>query len=288
MPLILGGIGVLAIAVVAFLMMNGGKKDDDKQGDQQAQTDTNNTGNNTAGNNTAGSNAANANANESGKPAEGDGKPAEKPAEGDGKPAEGSAKPAEGDGKPAEGDAKPAEKPAASSPDAVPMPDVAEGEKKEPWMRQRNPAETMADVKSAGELYGDVQWPESIDAAKKTELQGIAEDLDVNGGIRHIRAKNKLAKEGYPALFAILERLHGLDYRRAEDAAFGFELNKVIEDITGGLNARYSAVQAGEEIHPAKAQWNTKTVKAWMSTFAKWPDEATFTEAKKERAKKNG
>ncbi len=169
----------------------------------------------------------------------------------------------------------------APAPDAVPMP----AGKKEPWMKQKNPAQTMADVLSAKELYGDVQWPESIDAAKKAELQGKAEDLDVNGGIRHIRAKNALAKEGYPALFAILEQLHGLDYRDADDAAFGFELNKVIEDITGGLNARYAAVQAGEEMHPAKAQWNTKTVKAWMATFAKWPDEATFTKAKKERAK---
>ena len=93
---------------------------------------------------------------------------------------------------------------------------------------------------------------------------------------------------GEPALTVpqLLERLHDLDYRSADDAAFGFELNKMIEEVTGGLNARYAAVQAGEDIHPAKAQWNTKNVKAWMSTFAKWPDEAAFTAAKKERAKK--
>ena len=40
-------------------------------------------------------------------------------------------------------------------------------------------------------------------------------------------------------------------------------------------------------MHPAKAQWNTKTVKAWMSMFAKWPDEAAFKKSKKERAKRN-
>ena len=174
------------------------------------------------------------------------------------------------------------EPPPAPKADAVPMPDGP----KEPWMKQRNPAQTMADVKSAAELYGDVQWPESIDAAQKAEIQGIAEDLDVNGGIRHIRAKGKLVKAGYAGLFGILERLHGLSYGNADDAAFGFELNKMIEEITGGLNARYAAVQAGEDVHPAKAQWNTKTVKAWMSTFAKWPDEAAFKKAKKERAKK--
>jgi len=175
----------------------------------------------------------------------------------------------------------PAEAADAPAPDAVPMPDGP----KEPWMKQRNPAQTMADVKSAAELYGDVQWPESIDDAEKAEIQGVAEDLDVNGGIRHIRAKRKLVDAGYGGLFGILERLHGLNYGSADDAAFGFELNKMIEEITGGLNARYAAVQAGEDVHPAKAQWNTKTVKAWMATFAKWPDEAAFKKAKRERAK---
>ena len=61
----------------------------------------------------------------------------------------------------------------------------------------------------------------------------------------------------------------------------------MIEEITGGLNAGYAAVQAGEDVHPAKAQWNTKNVKAWMTAFAKWPDEAAFKKNKKERAKKN-
>lgn len=172
---------------------------------------------------------------------------------------------------------------AAPNPDAVPMPDGP----KEPWMKQKRPAQTMADVRSAAELYGEVRWSESIDDATKAEVQSIAEDLDVNGGIRHIRAKRKIVDAGYAGLFAIVERLHGLDYRDADDAAFGFELNKMIEEITGGLNARYAAVQAGEDVHPAKAQWNTKTVKAWMSTFAKWPDEAAFKKAKKELAKKN-
>ena len=172
---------------------------------------------------------------------------------------------------------------AAPNPDAVPMPDGP----KERWMKQKRPAQTMADVRSAAELYGEVRWPESIDDAKKAEVKGIAEDLDVNGGIRHIRAKRKIVDAGYVGLFAILERLHSLDYRNADDAAFGFELNKMIEEITGGLNAAYAAIQAGEDVHPAKAQWNTKNVKAWMTAFAKWPDEAAFKKNKKERAKKN-
>ncbi|MCK5944491.1 MAG: hypothetical protein KAI24_21060 [Planctomycetes bacterium] len=282
-PMILGGVGLLAILVVAgvFLLGGDGKEGDGKQGDAQAQADAN------AGDGDAAK----------GDTAQGDtpaAKPADQPTEGDAKPAGGDAKPSEGDpaAKPAEGDAKPTggdAKPAdAPKGDPVPMPEGPAGTPKEPWQKQRNPAQTMADVKSAAELYGEVEWPDSITADKKAEIQGIAEDLDSGGGIRHIRAKRKLVEEGYPALFAILERLHGLDYRQTEDAAFGFELNKMIEEITGGLNARYAAVQAGEEIHPAKAQWNTKTVKAWMATFAKWPDEDAFKESKRTRASKDG
>ena len=127
---------------------------------------------------------------------------------------------------------------------------------------------------------------DSSAATEKAEIMEIVDDLDVTGGIRSIRAKAKLVKAGYPGLFGILEALQKLDYRQASDAAFGFELNKALEDITGGLNARYAAVQADEQLHPAKALWNTKTVKAWMATFAKWPDAAAFKKAKTARAKK--
>ncbi|MEC8651443.1 MAG: hypothetical protein VXY92_02685 [Planctomycetota bacterium] len=263
-PMILGAVGlVLLLGVGGFFLMGG----EEKKADEQA--------------NTTATSKAEEKPKKDAPPAEAAATDA--PASADPGAAAPENQGAAAEEKPAEDTPPPAPKAAEPNPDAVPMPDGP----KEPWMKQKRPAQTMADVRSAAELYGEVRWSESIDDATKTEVQGIAEDLDVNGGIRHIRAKRKIVDAGYAGLFAILERLHGLDYRNADDAAFGFELNKMIEEITGGLNARYAAVQAGEDVHPAKAQWNTKTVKAWMSTFAKWPDEAAFKKAKKERAKKN-
>jgi len=265
-PMIMGGVGLVAIIVVVIFMMGG---DDKKTGNEEA-SNTNNANANKADTNTGDSNTGDNNTGDK-KPAEGT-----KPDEG-AKPAEG-AKPDEG-AKPAEG-TKPEEAPKP----AAPAPKVAKDAPK--WMKQKNLPQTMSEVKTPAELYGEVVWPESISADKKAEIMGLAEDLDVSGGIRSIRAKAKLVKQGYAGLFGILETLHKLDYKQSGDAAFGFELNKAIEDITGGLNARYEPVQADETMHPAKALWNTKTVKAWMATFAKWPDEAAFRKAKKARAKK--
>lgn len=257
-PMIIGGVGLLALIVVVAVMMMGG--DDPKK-------DSNETA---AGNKQA--NAADANANK--------GEDGTLPAPGAGTKPEDAAKPEEV--------AKPVETP-APAPTPVDNGDPADNGdpnvKKERWQKQKNPPQTMGEIRTVVEMYGEVQWPESIDAAKKAEIMEIAGDLSVDGGIGSIRAKAKLVKAGYAGLFGILEILNKLDYRQPGPGAFGFELNKAIEDITGGLNAGYAAVQADEEMHPAKALWNTKTAGAWMKVFAKWPDEATFTKKKRARAK---
>ncbi|HIE71724.1 MAG TPA: hypothetical protein EYP98_16955 [Planctomycetes bacterium] len=268
-PMIIGGVGLVAIivVVVVMMMMDG---NDEKEGEETAQS------------NEAGK-TADANANKE-APKPGDTEGANKPEEGTGpeeggKPTEGT-KP-DGGSKPAEGDVK---KP--DTPKPTPAEAGAPAVKKEPWQKQKNPPQTMGEVRSAAEMYGEVVWPDSIDAAKKAEIMDIVGDLSVTGGIRSIRAKAKLVKAGYAGLFGILEALQKLDYKQPGDGAFGFELNKALEDITGGLNARYAAVQADENMHPAKALWNTKTVGAWMRVFAKWPDEASFRKTKSDRAKK--
>lgn len=274
-PMILGGVGLLAVIVVVAIMMMGGD-DPKKKGDETAE-----------GNNKANAADANANKVDAPKPEEGtnpEGTTPEGTTPEGTKPDEGTnpeaAKPDEGT-KP-EVATKPVEKP---KPAPTPVDTGNPNMPKERWQKQKNPPQDMGQVSTALEMYGEVQWPASIDAAKKAEIMEIASDIDVNGGIRSIRAKAKLVNEGYAGLFGILEILSKLDYRQAADGAFGFELNKSIEEITGGLNAGYAAVQAGEQMHPAKALWNTKTVNAWMKTFAKWPDEATFTEKKIARAK---
>ncbi len=266
MPMIIGGGGLLVVIVVIAVIMMGG--DDPKDSNETV------TANKQA-------NAADANANK------GDGT---KPAEGT-KPEVGT-KPAETAAPGTTPDAKPLTKPLSkpltkplTKPATKPVDNSDPNVKKESWQKQKNPPQTMGEVKTALEMYGEPQWPKSIDAAKKAEIMEIVGDLDVDGGIRSIRAKAKLVKAGYAGLFGIIETLNKLDYRQPGDAAFGFELNKALEEITGGLNASYAAVQAGEEMNPAKALWNTKTVGAWMKLVAKWPDEATFAAKKRARAK---
>ena len=274
MPMILGGVGLLAIVIVVAVVM---MKKDDKSGTETAQ------GNNAANSTASSAKPADANANKVGDEGA---KPADAGTPDAGTPAAGTPdempKP---DAKPAESKAPEAPAKPAAVPDPAPA-DEDPTAKKERWQKQKNPPQSMSEVQTALELYGEVQWPASIDATKKAEILELVQDLDKTGGIRSIRAKASLVKEGYAGMFGLLECLIKLDYRQADDGAFGFEINKAIEDITGGLNAGYAAVQADENMHPAKALWNTKTVKAWMDTLAKWPDEAAFLANKVERAKK--
>lgn len=132
----------------------------------------------------------------------------------------------------------------------------------------------------------EVLWPQSIDLRTRLSMEALAADLSPAGGLPHVRARRQLVEEGYPALFAILARLRTLDYLVPEDAMFGFELNKLIEEITGGLHANYSPVQAGEQIPPAKAEWNTRTVIAWDRMLQRWPDRAAFERTKQARSRR--
>ena len=268
MPLILGGVGLVAVVVVVVLMMNKGDKPD--------ATDT------------AANNASKPAASQPAeKPAE---KPVQKPAE---KPAEQPAaqqpaeKPAE---KPADAAAdKPTEKPAeASKPtDASAAPDVPDtGEPKLPWQKMRNPPQTMDQVTDP-KSYPEIQWPASVDDATKGKIRALLEDV-AGGGVAGIRAKPQLLEREirFAAMFGVVEKLRTLNYRDTFDSQVAFELNKVLEEITAGLNARFAPVEATEDIHPAKAEWNTRTVNGWIGLLGKYPDEDTFQKDRAERVKK--
>jgi len=177
----------------------------------------------------------------------------------------------------------PAEAPVSEVP---PAPPPKRAQPTEPWMRMRNPPTSADQVCAARDLVPAITWPESIEEPTRILMQAVASNLDVHGGIRHIRAKNKLRESGYPATFAVLEVLRELDYLDAEQAAFGYELNQLMSDLTGGLNARYAAIRLDEQIPPAKAEWNARTVKAWASVLAQWPDEDAFESARQARRRR--
>lgn len=157
---------------------------------------------------------------------------------------------------------------------------------KKPWERMRNAPASMADVADP-KGYGEVPWPPSIDEATKIKLRGLAEDA-AGDGIRSTRAKNELQKTGWAGIFAVVEQLQKLDYKQPEQAMVGFDLNKLLETITGGVNLRYEPVDAGESIPAAKAEWNTRTVKGWIEFAGRSADQEAYDKARAERLKKAG
>jgi hypothetical protein len=269
-PVLLGVAALAAIGAGAFFLLRDGG---------QPPADTNQQA------------SANASAKPAEKPAE---KPAAKPAE---KPAEyhaaapavppadaQAAKPADPAGTPP---AKPSDAGAAKPADAnASAPDVADdpSQPKRPWQKMRNPPASLDQVTDP-KSYGEVPWPASVDDAKKQEIRGLAEDV-AGGGRAGIRARGKLLELDYPAMFGIVEKLRTIDYRSAEESMVAFELNKLLEEITFELNARFEPVEISETIPPAKAEWNTRTVKAWIDLMGSFQDEAKFKEGRAARKKK--
>ncbi|MCK5944490.1 MAG: hypothetical protein KAI24_21055 [Planctomycetes bacterium] len=177
----------------------------------------------------------------------------------------------------------------AAQPDparAVTIPPPSPGQRSHPWTRQRRAPTSRDQVTPARDLVPEITWPDAIDEPTRLLMQAVAGDLDADGGLRHVRAKRKLVEAGYPALFAIVECLRELDYLDPRDAMLGHELHQLLEQITGGLNARYAEVAADEVIHPAKAEWNGRTVKAWVAVLRKWPDEPSFERARQARTRR--
>jgi hypothetical protein len=276
-PMILGGVGVLVLVVVGviFLTKGGDKPAGAPETSTAAQKSADTPPTNAAASNPAPEKPAEQPA------ASTPSKPAEQPAATPAAPPQ--ATPSQAVATPAPSQPAAGEPTPAASSSEPPAPEIP-GQKKEPWENMRNPPSSMADVKRASERYGNVPWPAVATDAKKAELLGIVADIDPEGGQPTIRAKRKLAEEGYLGFFAIVEKLRGLDYTQVNEARLGFELNKVIEEITNGLNARYAPVGAGETLTPAKAEWNTRTVEAWLRVLAGFPDEESFRKNKASRA----
>lgn len=242
-------VGLVVIGLVAFFMLSGGDK------------------------------PAPATPSEASKPEQPAAKPAEQPAA---KPAEQpAAKPAE---QPA---AKPAEQPTAKPAEAVAAktqepPD--DGSPKRPWQKMKNPPQSMDQVTDP-KSYPEVAWPDAADDAQKAKIRGLVEDV-VGGGKAGIRAKAELVQLDHPAMYGIVEKLRTLNYRSSDECQLAFELNKLMEEILFDLNARFEPVELSEDIHPAKAEWNTRTVKAWLDLMQKSLDVEAFKANRAERRKK--
>jgi hypothetical protein len=265
MPLLLGSVGLVAAVVVVVVMMMRG---DDPKKDETAKADG----------------AAMAAQKPADKPAENTAeKPAEKPAETPTeKPADaaGTAAPA------AKPDAPAAEKPAAApaaTPEAGKPADASTPPAETPPADPSRPKQAYETIKGIASMadvtdpktYPEVVWPASIDDTMKAQIRSLCDDVK-NGGRPGIKAKPKLLELGHSALFGIVEALRTIDYKSESGNEHAFEFHKLLEEMTAGMGTGFAQVAVGEEIDPRKAEFNTRTVKAWRNMLDKFPDEESF------------
>ncbi len=266
MPLLLGAGGVVVLGVVAFLLMNGGEAPKNPPAPAPAPV-----------------------------AAEPSQKPAATPAAE--APATAQAAPAAAVSKPAE-PAPAAPAPVAKLEDVTPKADAtpatatetskpaAEEKKPEPkvsadnWMNSKVTA--MDQVFDPKKDTDEVVWAAYISDADKSEIMGQL-DIIRDGGVKSAGAKTKLEKMGHKATFGIISRLREIDYKDSFDAMYGWELNKVLETITGGMNVGYAPVLVGEDMDPRKADWNARTAKAWLALPKQFETEEAFDEMVRKR-----
>jgi hypothetical protein len=251
MPLIASAVGLVAIAVVAVIMM-GGEEKPPVQASDKATTQP-----------------ANATA------------PPEKP---QAAKVETAQAPVETP-PPAPPEAEPAKEAEPAPKETAPPPEPADpGRPLKRWEKVKvSSMDEVGDPKS----YPEVVWPDSIAAEQRAEIRGLCDDVP-GGGLAGIRAKRQLEEMGYPALFGIVAKLRELDYKSTEESMVAGELNKLLEQMTGGMNAGFEFVELGQDLDPRKAEFNTRTVGAWRTALDKWPDKETFDKARSEALKKQG
>ena len=268
MPLLLGAGGVVVLGVVVFLLMGGDEKPKATPAAQPAAA------------------AAEAVPKPEAAAATAQSAPAATPTPVATKPAESAPTPAAAatpvakveETKPAAETVTEAAKPAAE--EKKPEPKVSADN----WMNSK--ATSMDQVFDPKKETEDVVWAAYISDADKAEIMGQL-DIIRDGGVKSAGAKTKLEKMGHKATFGIISRLREIDYKDSFDAMYGWELNKVLETITGGMNVGYAPVLVGEDMDPRKADWNARTAKAWLDLPKKFDTEEAFDEMVKKRRERS-
>jgi hypothetical protein len=161
----------------------------------------------------------------------------------------------------------------------------------EAWKKlQVKSLDQVMDVKKATQA---MEIPATITEAEKTKVEELlAKAKDGGGGAKTRRAFREMEKlgGGYPALVVLINHLREIDYKDPDSAIFGMEINMTLQNITGGVNTGYVAIEVGEPMDPRKAQWNAMTVQQWLNALrgeGPWTTREKFdTYVAKRKAKK--
>ncbi|MCC6673341.1 MAG: hypothetical protein IT458_19945 [Planctomycetes bacterium] len=189
-----------------------------------------------------------------------------------------AAKPSE-TGTPPDLGAKPAE--AASAPKPVEPAKPAAKPAEKPGVKITSPDQVFQPAKELQPLA----WPEGTTDDQKQEITDLIGRVR-DGGMPGNRAKTQLAAKGYNAMVGMINALREVDYKDSEQSMFGGELNKLMEQMTYGLNAGYKHTLLGEDVPLETAHHNGQTVRAWQTVMVrtlKSPEE--FTKVVVERQK---
>jgi hypothetical protein len=145
------------------------------------------------------------------------------------------------------------------------------------------PIKSMDQVFDVKKGTQPLELPASITEEEKTKFAAQMEKAK-DGGAKANRALHEIEKMGYSGLVLIINQLRDIDYKDADSAVFGMQLNASLTTITMGVNTGYVAVEVGEPMDPRKAHYNALTVQEWQRAVkVQWPTKEKFDEYIKNR-----
>jgi hypothetical protein len=108
-----------------------------------------------------------------------------------------------------------------------------------------------------------LDWPEYVTEEERAHIQDLLNEVK-EGGLAGKRARDELEKLGHKGLVGIINTLREFNYLDSTESMSAYELNRMLERMTKGLNIGFRVVNIGEEVPLETAQWNAKTVEVWQ------------------------
>jgi hypothetical protein len=102
---------------------------------------------------------------------------------------------------------------------------------------------------------------------KVAEWTALAAEA-VGDDVRARRAQKKLEEAGREAVPAVINALRELDYSNPDQVITGFQLNKVLERMTKGVNQMYRTVAPEQTPKQDDIYFNNTIVRNWQQFFA--------------------
>jgi hypothetical protein len=117
-----------------------------------------------------------------------------------------------------------------------------------------------------------VPAPADVTEEEKGQMDALLTTMRESGAPGK-RAGKQLAELGHKAMFKIVNQLRELDYTKASDTMFAYELNMLLEEMLLGANAGFKppVLEDGSEaVDLQAADFNAQTVYVWHTHIHRW------------------